>query len=228
MKPFIHNDWWPVLEPEFNTPEYKRLREFLIEQYRTAKIYPKMDDIFAAFNLTQFDKVKVVILGQDPYHGPNQAHGLSFSVQPGVKIPPSLMNIYKELETDLGIKPVDHGYLVDWAKQGVLLLNTVLTVKEHQANSHQNLGWESITDAAIIKLSERKKPVVFILWGKAAQAKLSLIDENKNVVIKSPHPSPFSANRGFFGSKPFSKTNAALVSMGETPINWQLPNKSDL
>ncbi|WP_137597793.1 uracil-DNA glycosylase [Paucilactobacillus kaifaensis] len=223
MKPFIHNDWWDVLQPEFNQAYYASLHNFLVGEYKHQTIYPEMHHIFEAFEWTPFHEVKVVILGQDPYHGPNQAHGLSFSVLPGVKIPPSLQNIYKELQNDLGFEPVNHGYLEKWAKQGVLLLNSVLTVRDGQAFSHRGKGWERLTDAAIAALSKRAEPVVFILWGKAAQAKIELINTETNIVLQSPHPSPFSANRGFFGSKPFSKTNEALKAMGETPIDWQLP-----
>lgn len=182
-----------------------------------------MYHIFEALELTPYEKVKVVILGQDPYHGANQAHGLSFSVQPGVKIPPSLNNIYKELQSDLGIKPVNHGNLVSWAKQGVLLLNTVLTVREGQAYSHRGQGWERLTDTIIEKLNEREQPVVFILWGKPAQEKMKMIDKSKHIILTSSHPSPLSAHRGFLGSKPFSKTNDALLALGEQPIDWQLP-----
>lgn len=182
-----------------------------------------MFHIFEAFEWTPFDQVKVCILGQDPYHGPHQAHGCSFSVLPGVKLPPSLINIYKELKNDLGIEPVNHGYLKKWADQGVLLLNTVLTVRDGIAFSHRGKGWEQLTDQAIIALSQRTQPVVFILWGKAAQNKISLIDTKRNIVLQSAHPSPLSAHRGFFGSRPFSKTNAALEAMGEKPIDWQLP-----
>lgn len=228
MKPFIKNDWWDVLEPEFEKEYYQQLRKFLVTEYQSQFIHPDMNNIFEAFALTPFSKVKVVILGQDPYHEPNQAHGLSFSVLPGVTIPPSLRNIYKELQSDLGIKPVNHGYLTSWAKQGVLMLNSVLTVRNGQAFSHKGKGWEQLTDAAIKKLSEREQPVVFILWGRAARDKIALIDTETNVVIQSAHPSPLSANRGFFGSKPFSKTNEALVAMGEEPINWQLPERVEL
>lgn len=223
MKPFIHNDWWDVLEPEFNQAYYASLHNFLLTEYEHQTVYPEMHHIFEAFEWTPFHEVKVVILGQDPYHGPHQAHGLSFSVLPGVKVPPSLQNIYKELQADLGYAPVNHGYLEKWAKQGVLLLNSVLTVRDGQAFSHRGKGWEKLTDAAIAALSRRPEPVVFILWGKAAQAKIELINTQTNIVLQSPHPSPFSANRGFFGSKPFSKTNEALKAMGETPIDWQLP-----
>ena len=182
-----------------------------------------MYHIYEALELTPYEKVKVVILGQDPYHGVNQAHGLSFSVQPGVKIPPSLNNIYKELQSDLGISPVKHGNLVSWAKQGVLLLNTVLTVREGQAYSHRDKGWEILTDKIIEKLNEREKPIVFILWGKPAQEKMKMIDKSRHIILTSAHPSPLSAHRGFLGSKPFSKTNDALMALGETPIDWQLP-----
>ncbi|ANZ58440.1 uracil-DNA glycosylase [Fructilactobacillus lindneri] len=223
MKQFIDNDWWPVLEPEFEKPYYQKLRKFLVEEYNNHTIYPAMQRIFQAFEWTPFSKTKVVILGQDPYHGPHQAIGLSFAVEPSVPVPPSLRNIYKELDHDLGIKPVNHGYLKSWADQGVLLLNSVLTVRDGLAFSHQGKGWEQLTDYAIEQLSKRPEPVVFILWGRAARNKIKLIDTKTNIVIQSAHPSPLSANRGFFGSRPFSKTNAALEAMGEKPINWQLP-----
>lgn len=227
MKTIIHNEWQEVLESEFESDYYAKLHAFLKNEYLSQTIYPDMYRIFEAFELTPFSDVKVVILGQDPYHGPNQAHGLSFSVLPGVDIPPSLRNIYKELESDLGIKPVNHGYLKKWAEQGVLMLNSVLTVRNGQAFSHKGKGWERLTDAAIEKLSSRPGPVVFILWGRAAQDKISLIDTTKNIVLKSAHPSPLSASRGFFGSRPFSKTNQALIAMGEEPIDWQLPETID-
>ncbi|BBM18903.1 uracil-DNA glycosylase [Enterococcus malodoratus] len=223
MKEIIHNDWQNVLADQFEAPYYLKLREFLKEEYSTQKIHPDMYHIFEALELTPYDKVKVVILGQDPYHGVNQAHGLSFSVQPGVKIPPSLRNIYQEMQNDLGISPVQHGNLVSWAKQGVLMLNTVLTVREGQAYSHRGQGWEQMTDAVIKRLNEREKPIVFILWGKPAQEKIKMIDTSKHAIIKSVHPSPLSAHRGFFGSKPFSKTNQLLMEWGESPIDWQLP-----
>lgn len=223
MKTLIHNDWQDVLAPEFEKEYYQQLHAFLKDEYQHHRVYPDMYHIFQAFEWTPFSQVKVVILGQDPYHGPHQAHGLSFSVQPGVPVPPSLQNIYKELQDDLGIAPVNHGYLKKWADQGVLLLNSVLTVRNGQAFSHQGHGWERLTDVAIHQLSERPKPVVFILWGRAAQNKMTLIDQTRNIVIKSAHPSPLSASRGFFGSRPFSKTNAALTAMGEEPIDWQLP-----
>ncbi len=227
MKQLIDNDWWPVLRPEFESPEYQQLHDFLVQEYSTKTVYPEMHHIFTAFEWTPFSKVKVVILGQDPYHGPHQAHGLSFSVLPGVAVPPSLQNIYKELEADLGYPPVNHGYLKKWADQGVLLLNAVLTVRAGEANSHRGRGWELITDAAIKALSARPEPVVFILWGRSAQNKIKLINQETNLVLKSAHPSPLSAYRGFFGSRPFSKTNQALVAMGETPIDWQLPATVD-
>ena len=211
------------MAPEFEKEYYQQLHAFLKDEYQHHRVYPDMYHIFQAFEWTPFSQVKVVILGQDPYHGPHQAHGLSFSVQPGVPVPPSLQNIYKELQDDLGIAPVNHGYLKKWADQGVLLLNSVLTVRDGQAFSHQGHGWERLTDVAIHQLSERPKPVVFILWGRAAQNKMTLIDQTRNIVIKSAHPSPLSASRGFFGSRPFSKTNAALIAMGEEPIDWQLP-----
>ncbi|MGG5315620.1 uracil-DNA glycosylase [Enterococcus sp. AZ072] len=223
MKKIIHNSWQDVLEEEFQKPYYLELREFLKEEYRSQKIHPDMFHIFEALELTPYESVKVVILGQDPYHGINQAHGLSFSVQPGVAIPPSLRNIYKEMQSDLGIPPVNHGNLVSWAKQGVLLLNTVLTVREGQAYSHRGKGWEQLTDAVIKKLNEREEPIVFILWGKPAQEKSAMIDTSRHAIIKSVHPSPLSASRGFLGSKPFSQTNELLIGWGEEPINWQLP-----
>lgn len=227
MKQLISNDWWPILKPQFESESYQRLHAFLADEYAHQTVYPEMHHIFTAFEWTPFSKVKVVILGQDPYHGEHQAHGLSFSVLPGVPLPPSLKNIYQELYDDLGYPPVHHGYLKAWADQGVLLLNAVLTVRAGEANSHRGLGWEQITDAAIKALSEREQPVVFILWGKSAQKKKALIDLNKNVVLESAHPSPLSAYRGFFGSRPFSATNRALKAMGETPINWQLPADVD-
>lgn len=223
MKAILHNDWQEILADEFEKEYYQHLREFLKMEYATQKIHPDMFHIYEALELTPYEEVKVVILGQDPYHGVNQAHGLSFSVQPGVRIPPSLVNIYKELAEDLQIPLANHGYLVPWAKQGVLLLNTVLTVREGQAYSHRDKGWEQLTDAIIQKLNERNQPVIFVLWGKPAQQKISMIDTNKHVIICSPHPSPLSAHRGFFGSRPFSKINAALEKLREEPIDWRLP-----
>ena len=212
MKQLIHNDWWDVLKPQFESQSYSQLHDFLKTEYTHRTIYPEMHHIFEAFEWTPFHNVKVVILGQDPYHGPHQAHGCSFSVLPGVAVPPSLQNIYKELQSDVGFQPVNHGYL-----------NSVLTVRAGQAYSHRGHGWEQLTDAAIHALSERPQPVVFILWGRAARDKKKLINTNTNIILESPHPSPLSANRGFFGSRPFSKTNEALQAMGEKPIDWQLP-----
>lgn len=222
-KQILKNDWAPLLEEEFSKPYYLQLREFLKQEYKHYRIYPDMYEIFNALHYTAFADVKVVILGQDPYHGPNQAHGLSFSVKPGVPLPPSLKNIFLELQADLGCTPPSSGYLVPWTKQGVLLLNTVLTVREGEAHSHQGKGWEIFTDRVIEILNRKSKPVVYILWGSAAQMKQQLIDTNKHFIIKAPHPSPLSAHRGFFGSKPFSKTNSILKTIGQTEINWQLP-----
>lgn len=222
-KQILKNDWAPLLEEEFSKPYYLQLREFLKQEYKHYRIYPDMYEIFNALHYTAFADVKVVILGQDPYHGPNQAHGLSFSVKPGVPLPPSLKNIFLELQADLGCTPPSSGYLVPWTKQGVLLLNTVLTVREGEAHSHQGKGWEIFTDRVIEILNRKSNPVVYILWGSAAQMKQQLIDTNKHFIIKAPHPSPLSAHRGFFGSKPFSKTNSILKTIGQTEINWQLP-----
>lgn len=218
----LKNDWAPLLEEEFSKEYYLRLRRFLIEEYRTRIIYPDMYDIFNALHYTGYRDTKVVILGQDPYHGPGQAHGLSFSVKPGVKPPPSLQNIFRELQADLGHPIPEHGYLLSWAKQGVLLLNSVLTVRHGQANSHQGMGWEIFTDQVIRHLNRREKPVVFILWGKHAQTKEALITNKHHYIIKSAHPSPFSAHRGFFGSRPFSRTNQFLRAIGSTEIDWRL------
>lgn len=223
----LQNDWEPLLASEFQKPYYLQLRAFLKTEYETHTIYPKMQNIFNALHYTPFSQVKVVILGQDPYHGPNQAHGLSFSVQPEVKIPPSLRNIFKELHADLGLPPPAHGYLVEWAMQGVLLLNTVLTVRSGEAHSHRGMGWETFTDRVIDVLNTKKDPVIYILWGSAAQSKTKLIDTNKHYIIRAPHPSPLSAHRGFFGSKPFSKTNAILQENGLDEISWGLPPKKN-
>ncbi|GKQ43012.1 uracil-DNA glycosylase [Companilactobacillus sp. RD055328] len=224
MHKIINNDWQDVLQSEFDKPYYSQLHEFLKEEYSTQKIHPDMENIFQAYQWTSFSDTKVVILGQDPYHGENQAIGLSFSVAPECKLPPSLKNIYKELDNDLGYPPVEHGYLKSWADQGVLMLNTVLTVREHQPNSHRGHGWEQLTDATISKLSDRGH-VIFVLWGNSAKEKISIIDENKNKIITSTHPSPFSAHRGFLGSKPFSKINELLVEYNMKTVNWKLPNK---
>ncbi|MFS0575941.1 uracil-DNA glycosylase [Sporosarcina sp. 179-K 3D1 HS] len=219
-KKIFGNDWDDVLEHEFQKPYYQELREFLKVEYSKETVYPAMDDMWTAFKLTPFEKVKVVILGQDPYHGPGQAHGLSFSVQPGVPVPPSLRNMFKELSTDIGCEIPETGTLTGWARQGVLLLNTVLTVREGKAHSHRGQGWEQFTDEVIRQLSVREEPVVFILWGRPAQQKKKLIDTTRNAVIESVHPSPLSASRGFFGSRPYSGTNQILESWSKEPIDW--------
>ena len=220
----ISNDWLPVFQGEFRKPYYKQLYQTVMKEYNTRKIYPAPDDIFNAFQLTPFHKVKAVILGQDPYHGEGQAHGLCFSVKPDVEIPPSLVNIYQELHDDCGCYIPDNGYLTKWAEQGVLLLNTVLTVRAHQANSHRGIGWEEFTDAAIRRLNEEDRPIVFILWGRPAQMKKSMLTNPNHLILEAPHPSPLSAYRGFFGSRPFSKTNAFLEEHGLSPIDWQIEN----
>ena len=220
----LNNDWLDALKGEFRKPYYKKLFETVNQEYRTHRIYPPADDIFNAFHLTPLKDVKVVILGQDPYHGDGQAHGLCFSVKPDVEIPPSLVNIYQELHDDLGCRIPSHGNLTKWAKQGVLLLNTVLTVRAHQANSHRGIGWEEFTDAAIQVLNTQDRPIVFILWGRPAQAKKSMLHNPKHLILEAPHPSPLSAYRGFFGSRPFSKTNDFLTANGLTPIDWQIEN----
>lgn len=223
-KKIFTDDWAEILDAELQKPYYLKLRKFLIDEYRTKKIFPDMYDIFNALHLTSFSGTKVVILGQDPYHEPGQAHGLSFSVLPNVPPPPSLKNIFVELQSDLGCKIPNNGCLRAWAEQGVLLLNTVLTVRAHQANSHRGQGWEIFTDKIISALNSRPKPVAFILWGNPARAKKSMIDQEKNFIIESAHPSPLSAHRGFFGSRPFSKVNNFLQSIGESPIDWQIPD----
>lgn len=220
--PAISGDWEKALQGEFRKPYYRKLFETVGREYRTATVYPPADDIFNAFHLTPLPEVKVVILGQDPYHEPGQAHGLSFSVMPGVEIPPSLVNIYQELHDDLGCKIPNNGCLTKWARQGVLLLNTVLTVRAHRAFSHKDIGWQEFTDAAIRVLAGQDRPLVFILWGRPAQQKASMITNPRHLILKSPHPSPLSAYRGFFGSRPFSKTNAYLEANGLTPIDWQI------
>ena len=224
MKKIFHNDWEEILRPEMEKEYYKKLRAFLIKEYKTKTIYPDMYDIFNALHYTSYKDTKVVILGQDPYHGPNQAHGLAFSVKPRVKIPPSLINIYKELQNDLGCYIPNNGYLKKWADQGVLLLNTSLTVVASKPNSHSKIGWEVFTDNIIKLLNDRKDPVVFILWGNNAKSKERLITNDRHFIIKSVHPSPLSANRGFFGSKPFSKTNEILKNLDKEPIDWQIEN----
>lgn len=224
MSEILKNDWKIYLESEFQKDYYVKLKKFLTDEYNSNVIYPNMYDLFNALHFTPFSKVKVVILGQDPYHGPNQAHGLSFSVNPGVKAPPSLLNMYKELKSDLDCYIPNNGYLKKWADQGVLLLNTVLTVRAAEANSHKNKGWEEFTTKIIQLLNEKETPIVFILWGNNAISKSSLITNSKHLIIQSVHPSPLSASRGFFGSKPFSKANNFLVSTNQTPIDWQIEN----
>ena len=218
----LKNDWQDLLLAEFKKEYYLNLEQFLIKEYQTKRIYPEQDDIFNALHYTAYHDVKVVILGQDPYHGPNQAHGLSFSVKPGIKPPPSLRNIYKELKDDLNCDIPNHGYLKKWADQGILLLNTVLTVIEGHPNSHKNKGWEQFTDRIITLLNDRKESIIFILWGSNAQSKANLITNTNHYRIQSVHPSPLSASRGFFKSKPFSKTNTLLTSKGEKGIDWQI------
>jgi len=220
----LHNDWAGLLAPEFEQPYYIELRQYLKEQFRSETVYPNMHDIFNALHLTSYAGTKVVILGQDPYHGAGQAHGLSFSVQPGVPAPPSLQNMFKELRADLGCPIPNHGCLVRWAEQGVLLLNTVLTVREGTPNSHKGKGWEQFTDSVIGLLNEREQPVLFILWGNHAGQKSRLITNRRHRILRSVHPSPLSAHRGFFGSKPFSQANAFLSNLGMDEINWELPN----
>ena len=224
MAEIFKNEWNDLLKDELEKDYYKKLRAFLIKEYNTRVIYPDAYDIYNALHYTDYKDVKAVILGQDPYHGPNQAHGLSFSVKAGVRIPPSLLNMYKELADDLGCYIPNNGYLEKWAKQGVLLLNTSLTVRQGQANSHRNIGWEKFTDHIIELLNEREDPIVFILWGNNAKSKIKLITNNRHFIITSVHPSPLSASRGFFGSKPFSKTNEFLKSIGKEPIDWQIEN----
>ncbi|NLN98198.1 MAG: uracil-DNA glycosylase [Eubacteriaceae bacterium] len=222
MSIHFDNDWEDTLQPQFSEPYYLELRKFLKKEYRHLQIYPDMYDIFNAFHYTSYSDTKVCIIGQDPYHGPGQAHGLCFSVKPEVKVPPSLQNIYKELKSDLGCTIPNHGYLKKWTEQGVLLLNAVLTVRAGQAASHRGKGWEQFTDYVIRQLNEREKPVVFMLWGNFAISKSDMITNSQHHIIKSPHPSPLSANRGFFGSRPFSKANAFLTENGFSPVDWQI------
>lgn len=222
--PAITNDWAPALREEYKKPYYKELFLKVQEEYQRHQIFPPADDIFNAFHLTPLKDVKVVILGQDPYHNIGQAHGLSFSVKPGIEAPPSLVNIYNELKEDLGCYIPDNGYLVKWAEQGVLLLNTVLTVRAHQANSHRGIGWEDFTNAVIRILNEQDRPIVFLLWGRPAQNKMSMLNNPNHLILTAPHPSPLSAYRGFFGCKHFSQTNAFLARHGLEPIDWQIEN----
>ena len=218
----IGNHWDKILDGEFDKDYYRMLREFLKKEYSTQTIYPSMYDIFNALKATAYEDVKVVILGQDPYHGPGQAHGMCFSVQKGITPPPSLVNIFKELHDDIGCTEPTHGCLQSWADQGVLLLNTVLTVRAGQANSHKGMGWEIFTDNVIRKLNEREKPMVFLLWGSNAQTKTSYITNPAHLILKAPHPSPLSAYRGFFGCRHFSKANEFLTANGMEPIDWQI------
>ena len=218
----ISNDWLEPLSEEFKKPYYRKLYNFVREEYATKTIYPPADDICNAVHMTPLSEVKVVSIGQDPYHKVGQAHGLCFSVRPDVEIPPSLVNIYKELSDDLGCKIPNNGYLEKWARQGVLLLNTVLTVRAHQAFSHQNMGWENFTDAVIQIVDQQEQPVVFMLWGKPAQAKKKLLHNPNHLILEAPHPSPLSAYRGFFGCKHFSKANIFLQEHGRKPIDWQI------
>ncbi|MDE5748758.1 MAG: uracil-DNA glycosylase [Acetatifactor sp.] len=218
----INNDWLTEMEPEFRKPYYAKLFQFVKDEYNSTQVFPPADDIFNAFHLTPLSQVKVVILGQDPYHNVGQAHGLCFSVRPEVDIPPSLVNIYKELHDDLGCRIPNNGYLVKWAEQGVLMLNTVLTVRAHMANSHRGKGWEEFTDAAIAALNKQDRPIVFILWGRPAQTKERMLHNPNHLILKAPHPSPLSAYNGFFGSKPFSQTNRFLEEHGVAPIDWQI------
>jgi uracil-DNA glycosylase len=216
-------DWNPILRAELTKPYWPELQRFVADERAHHTVYPPHDDVFAALHLTPYQDVKVLILGQDPYHGAGQAHGLCFSVRPGVPAPPSLQNIFKELHTDLGIDPPDHGCLDAWAAQGVLLLNATLTVRARQAASHQGKGWETFTDEVIRAVSAKPERVVFILWGASARKKRSLIDTSRHVIIESAHPSPLSAHNGFLGSRPFSRTNDALVAAGREPVDWRIP-----
>jgi len=223
----LQNDWGQLLNEEHEKTYYRELLERVEEQYRQHNVYPPQTEIYRALELTPCEEVKIVILGQDPYHGQGQAHGLSFSVLPGVKLPPSLRNIYKELQDDMGCSIPSHGFLEHWAKQGVLLLNSVLTVKESQPNSHRKLGWETYTDKIISLLNDRERPVAFILWGKHAQDKGRYIDTSKHLVLNSVHPSPLSAYGGFWGSKPFSQCNRFLRENGLEEIDWRIPNRDE-
>jgi len=223
MKDRLPADWKKVLKDVLDSPGFAQLEAYVARERSEHTVYPSEEDLFSAFRLTPYEEVKVLLLGQDPYHGPGQAHGLAFSVQPGVKPPPSLVNIFKELQSDVGAPKPKDGSLIPWAKQGVLLLNAVLTVRQAEPNAHEGQGWEAFTDAVIRKVSDKPEPVVFLLWGSYAQKKEALIDTKKHVILKAPHPSPLSAKKGFFGSQPFSKINAALEKAGREPIDWRLP-----
>ena len=221
----LSGEWLEALKDEFHQPYYAKLYKTVMQEYQTRKIFPPADDMFNAFHFTPLSQVKVVILGQDPYHNDGQAHGLCFSVKRDVEVPPSLVNIYQELHDDLGCTIPNHGCLTKWAEQGVLMLNTVLTVRAHQANSHKDIGWEEFTDAAIMALNSQDRPIVFILWGAPAQRKARMLTNPKHLILKAPHPSPLSAYRGFFGSKPFSQTNDYLRAHGVEPIDWQIEDR---
>ena len=221
----INNDWKEILEEEFKKEYFLKLKEILEEEYKNYTVYPPKKDILNAFLLTPYSEVKVVLLGQDPYHQKGQAHGLAFSVNYGIKTPPSLVNMYKELHDDLGLYIPNNGFLEKWAKQGVLLLNTTLTVRDSQANSHSGIGWQTFTDNVIKSLNEREKPIIFILWGNNAKSKEKFIDTNKHYILKGVHPSPLSANKGFFGCKHFSEANRILKELNEKEIDWQIENK---
>lgn len=215
-------DWNPILKAELAKPYWAEVQQFVAAQRAEHEVYPPVDEVFAALHLTPYADTRVLILGQDPYHGPNQAHGLCFSVRRGVRVPPSLQNIYKEMQSDLGLEPPDHGNLESWARSGVLLLNAVLTVRAHEAASHRKQGWETFTDAIIAAVNAKPETVVFLLWGSYARAKKKLIDTSRHVIIESPHPSPLSAHRGFLGSRPFSRANEALVAAGRKPVEWAI------
>ena len=218
----LGNDWDEILKDEFSKDYYKKLRKLLVEEYKTQVIFPKMENIFSALKLTGYKDTKVLILGQDPYHGPNQAHGLAFSVSPEVRTPPSLLNMYKEIRDEYGYPIPNNGYLIPWAKQGVLLLNTSLTVRQGQPNSHSKIGWEVFTDNIIKHLNDREDPVIFVLWGNNARKKKSFITNKQHFILEAPHPSPLSASRGFFGCGHFKKINQILASIGKSEINWQI------
>jgi uracil-DNA glycosylase len=224
MLPPLPPSWQAAVGDERQKPYFQELEKFLDEERRDHTVFPPKDEVFTALKLTPYDQVKVFLLGQDPYHDEGQAHGLAFSVRPGVPPPPSLVNIFKELHSDLGCKIPDNGYLVPWAERGVLLLNAVLTVRAHSPNSHKNKGWEKFTDAVIRKVNDKEDPVVFLLWGGYAQKKIKLIDTDRHKIVQSAHPSPLSARSGFFGSKPFSAVNEALRAAGKAPIDWQIPD----
>ena len=220
----IPESWRAHLNGELNKPYFQKLSQFVDEERQRSTVFPPEDEVFSALQLTPYENVNVLLLGQDPYHDNNQAHGLCFSVRPGIKTPPSLVNMYKELREDVGVRIPNNGYLVPWAKQGILMLNAVLTVRAHTPNSHKNQGWEKFTDAVITAVNEKRDPVVFVLWGGYAQKKINLIDTTRHTVIQAAHPSPLSARSGFFGSRPFSTINTALRTHGKPEIDWELPD----